>query len=447
VSAKRDLRQLFAETLQRVRIDEAIARCVRVEPEGTRSRIGDEAIDLHRLRSVRIVAFGKAARPMAHALVERLARPGSSGCAPSGVGGILVVPHDERGDPVPGLRELRAGHPLPDAGSFAAAEAIVGELQALGEEDLVFFLISGGGSALVERPLLDGVSPAEWAGLYRVLVGSGAGIVEINTVRKHLSAVKGGRLAQIAHPARQVTLYVSDVPPGFPSAVASGPTMPDETRLERAENLLGQLASAGNDPGILARLLDSALEETPKPGAPCFGRASWHCLQSNDDVVEAAADLAHGRGWTVEVDRSVDEAEIDGALDPLLDRLQALRRARPRGTAAVIAGGEVRCRVTGDGIGGRNQAFVLRATPRIAGEPITVLSAGTDGIDGNSPAAGAVADGETLSRARAKGLDPVDHDRRSDSYTFFDALGDTLVTGMTRQNLRDLRILAAGPTR
>jgi hydroxypyruvate reductase len=432
---------VFSEALEKVRIDEAMTERVRVDPDGSRASLGDEAIDLHQPRSVRIVAFGKAARPMARALVERLGRPGSTGGARSGVGGVLVVPHEDRGDPVPGLRELRAGHPLPDAGSFAAAEAIIGELRALGEEDLVFFLISGGGSALVERPNIEGVSPDEWAGLYRRLVGSGAGIAEINAARKRLSAVKGGRLAELAHPARQVTLYVSDVPPGFPSAVASGPTMPDETRAEQANRLLLELGSEARTAPIVARALAAAPAETLGPAHPAFSRSSWHCLLSNDEAVDAAADRARARGWAVEVERSADEAGVDEALDHLLGRLEALHRKDPSRTAAVVAGGEVRCPVTGHGVGGRNQAFVLRAVPRIAGRPIAILSAGTDGIDGSSPAAGAVADGDTLARARAAGLDPADHDRRSDAFAFFDALSDAIVIGPTAQNLRDLRVL------
>jgi hydroxypyruvate reductase len=162
---------------------------------------------------------------------------------------------------------------------------------------------------------------------------------------------------------------------------------------------------------------------------------------SNDDAVAALVHAAEARGWAVESERSVDEAPIDEALALLLERLAALRTAHPERVVAVVAGGEIRCPVTEPGTGGRNQAFVLRAVPRISGKPIALLSAGTDGIDGSSPAAGAVADGDTLTRAQAAGLDVAEHERRADSHVFFDELGDALVTGATGNNVRDLRIL------
>jgi hydroxypyruvate reductase len=419
MSGRQVLRRLFLEVLERIRVE-------RVFPE--RAELEDDGSPLH------VVALGKAARPMARSLVDKLGRRPSSG--------LLVVPHDDDGATVDGFDELSGGHPLPDTGSFAAADVIVDRLAPLGEGDRVVFLLSGGGSALVEKPLWPGVDLAAWKELYRALVESGLGIVEVNALRKHLSAVKGGRLARQAHPARQRTLYVSDVPAAHPSAVASGPTMPDETTVEQCYRIAAEGPLLDRIPAEIADWFRKrTLPETPKPGEAAFSSSRWQQVLSNDDAVEALADEAGRRGWLVEVERSVDDSPVDEALERLLERLDALRGDHPERVVAVVGGGEVRCPVSEPGIGGRNQAFVLRAVPRIAGKPITVLSAGTDGVDGSSPAAGAVADGETLARARAAGLDPDEHESTSDSHLFFDALGDALITGPTGQNVRDVRIL------
>src|SRR5206468_10373205 len=238
----------------------------------------------------------------------------------------------------------------------------------------------------------------------RALVLSGAPIAEINTIRKHLSAVKGGRLAQAAYPAQQVSLLISDVPDTTLDALASGPTMPDSTSVADCYTILEKYASLDQFPPSVRELFQRhALEETPKSDDPAFVRARWWPVLSNKTAIDAAGVAATAQGFGVEVDNSCDDWDYDRAADYLLGRLRKLRQSVSR--VALISGGEVTVKVTNGGAGGRNQQFALACAQRITGENITVLSAGTDGIDGNSPAAGAIADGSTAERAKAAGYD------------------------------------------
>jgi hydroxypyruvate reductase len=268
----------------------------------------------------------------------------------------------------------------------------------------------------------------------------------MNAVRKHLSAIKGGRLAEAAWPARQLTIYVSDVPKGQDASVASGPTMPDDSTLDDLRRVVSAYRLEPQlPPPILSLLGDPTLPETPKPGDTFFARSDWVCALENRHAIDATTRLASGRGWRAEVDTTVDDIDVAEAADRLLARLERLRASAPDRPVCVVSGGELSSPVRGDGVGGRNQAFVLNCVERIDGERVAVLSAGTDGIDGNSPAAGAVADGSSLERARSLGLDPVDHDERSDSYTFFKRLGDDITCGATLNNVRDIRVLVSWP--
>jgi hydroxypyruvate reductase len=233
-------------------------------------------------------------------------------------------------------------------------------------------------------------------------------------------------LAAAAWPARQVTLFVSDVPAGRDSTVASGPTMPDESTVAECREIMARYQMP------LPATYRRDIPETPKPGDGYFDRSRYLALLSNQDGTVALADLARERGWRVEVDTSCDDWPLERAADHLLARLRAMPAP-----ACVVSGGELSCPVTGNGIGGRNQAFVLYCAMQTTGERIAALSAGTDGADGNSPAAGAVSDGETCGR----GLDARDFYVRSDAYSFFAALGDAIVTGPTGNNVRDLRLL------
>jgi hydroxypyruvate reductase len=281
--------------------------------------------------------------------------------------------------------------------------------------------------------------------LNRALVTCGAPIDEINAVRKHLSAVKGGRMAAAAPRAMKITLGVSDVPEGRESALGSGPTLPDPTTVEDALRVVRGYSLLEKLPASLRTKLEHSgvLPETPKAGDPAFARAHFQLLLGMRDLFHQAHHWAEAAGCVTYCDNSTDDWPLERAADSLLDQLAQLKAANPTRPVAVIADGEVSSPVTGDGVGGRNAAFVLDCVDKIAGKPIAVLSAGTDGVDGNSPAAGAVADGETLRRAQAAGLDARDYFRRSDAYNFFKPLGDAIETGPTGNNMRDLRILLA----
>lgn len=393
-----------------------------------------ECIDLRAYRRAVVVAFGKAAFDMVETMTNLV--------APFPLSGVVSGP-GARGRTRPGFQCFNGGHPYPNADSFHAGDAVVDLLRSVTPDDLVIYLLSGGGSALCERLIFPEVGLSDYAEFCRLLLTSGATILDINDVRKHFSAIKGGRLAALAYPARQVTLYVSDAPTGNPSNVASGPTMPDDSTVDDCYRIVGSLNLMTRLPASIRRIFqERRIEETPKPDAEFFRTGSWHCLLAPEDAVEIMADETRRQGWVVETGMWVeDDCPFERASRRLFSRLEWLQREHPGRTVAIATGGEYSCPVGGDGVGGRNQAFVLGCVPAIAGRTIAVLSAGTDGVDGLSPAAGAVADGATLARATRLGLDPADYARRSDSYGFFSGLGDALVTGPTGNNVRDLRLL------
>jgi hydroxypyruvate reductase len=248
-------------------------------------------------------------------------------------------------------------------------------------------------------------------------------------------------LGACAYPARRLTIFISDVPEDLPSIVASGPTRPDESTVEHCYSIVEEHGLAAQFPVIIRKHFEErTLEETPKAADPRLAGSQYFCLLSNRDAVAAAKAAAEELGFICEVDGSEWDADYQRVASANLTALNALAPAHPGRPVSVVAGGEIACPATGRGIGGRNQAFVLYAAMKIAGSQRVVLSAGTDGRDGNSPASGAVADGQTISRARAMGLDPEQYLAASDSYHFFRALGDTLDTGFTDNNVRDIRL-------
>jgi len=415
------LRELFQHTIRSLDVDAALERHAR--------RIG--AL-LSASSRVYVVAAGKAAVPMAQWYLRAYRADATVVAAPSCV---ALKPRTH-------VRCFDAGHPVPNGDSLRAGQAALDLVREADAADAVIFLISGGGSAMLASPLDPALTLADMEVVNAVLVTCGAGIAEMNAVRKHLSAVKGGRLAQAAAPASQLTLFISDVPDAQDGDVASGPTTPDQTTRTDALAVVSHYRLAGRLPAQVLRVLnDAALPETPKPGAACFARSQWVRLLGNADALNAARSFAGMRGWRVVIDEGSDDAPVATAAEHLLARVRdEFRHDRSR-PVCVLAGGELSSPVRGDGVGGRNQAFVLECVARIAGEPITVMSAGTDGIDGNSPAAGAVADGWTLGRARAAGMDPVAFRDRSDAYHFFHRLGDDITCGATGMNVRDIRAL------
>ncbi len=284
--------------------------------------------------------------------------------------------------------------------------------------------------------------------LYRLLVGCGAPIDEINAVRKHLSAVKGGRLAAAAPSAMKLTLGVTDVPAGCESALGSGPTLPDPTTVADACAVIERYSVLPQLPPALRDKFahPESIPETLKAGDAAFAKNHFQLVLGMHDLFHHAHQVSEACGFITVCDNSIDDWPLAKARDYLLDQLGNLAAANPGRRVALIADGELNSPVQGKGIGGRNSAFVLEfvyalAQAKMAGRNITVLSAGTDGRDGSSPAAGAVADGNTLARAISAGRDPREFAARSDSHTFFHLLGDAVETGPTGNNLRDLRIL------
>jgi glycerate 2-kinase len=375
------------------------------------------------------VALGKAALPMLEALRARLPRALEGGvcCGP-------VLPSNRES----GVEYYLGGHPLPNQDSFASAAAALQLLRQMGERDFVFFLISGGGSAMFELPLDERISLEETRALYQALVGSGATIAEINTVRKHFSAVKGGRLAAAAGDAGRFSLLLSDVAPRYLDALASGPTLPDSSTVAQCREIVARYHLRERfTPGVRAFFDDPNLPETPAlPEAPV------EILLSSDDLIDAARTMALTLGYEVVIDNSCDDWDYADAARYLLEHFYELRREHPK--LCLLSGGEVTVRLGREhGAGGRNQQFALACALALAGpaSPLVVLSAGSDGIDGTSNAAGAIADETTAARARALGIDAASALARFDAYPLFAALGDTLVTGPTHNNLRDLRIL------
>jgi hydroxypyruvate reductase len=349
------------------------------------------------------------------------------------------------------VKYFAGGHPLPNEASFAAAREALKLLKQANKDTFIFFLISGGGSAMMELPRDPRISLDDTIAFHETLVSSGAGITEINTVRKYFSAVKGGRLALAAPEAAKLSLLLADVPLKDLGAVASSPTLPDHSTPAECLDVLLRFHLLEKFPQAVREYfeqlhLESANAERESPETQqAFANAQFDVLLSNHDFVNAARDHAQSLGYKVVIDNSCDDWDYRDASAYLMKRFHELRREFPR--LCLLSSGEVTVHIDGpSGCGGRNQQFALTAAfdlEQHAGEPLAVLSAGSDGIDGNSPAAGAIADPTTLRRARDYGFDPQATLDRFDTCPLFTALGDTVMTGPTGNNLRDLRVLLA----
>jgi glycerate 2-kinase len=424
------VRHLFEHALAEASIDRAFQR--HVDCDRGVLRICEDLHDLDSYNRVLVISIGKAA----HAMVNSLEMQ-----AGNRFEGIVASSFDPVSQ-ARGFRYFRGGHPLPNQESIRAAEAVLKSLNAQNASSLVIFMLSGGGSSIAEKPIDDEISLADLVATYKALVHSGAPIAEINTIRKHLSAIKGGRMGVAAPVAQQVSLLVSDVPDKTPNALASGPTMPDSTTVEDCYTIAEKYGMLEQFPVSVRELFQRhALEETPKSDDLAFHRSRWWPLLSNASLLDAAEAEAQRHGFSVEIDNSCDDWDYARAADYLLERLRRLRQKSKR--VCLLSGGEVTVKVENGGIGGRNQQFALACAAKVSGEAITVLSAGTDGIDGNSPAAGAIVDGSTIERAKTRGLDAAAHLAGFHAYPFFESLGDAIMTGPTGNNLRDLRILLA----
>jgi hydroxypyruvate reductase len=424
-------RGIFLTALGEASIAKGFARHVHCERGVLRVR--EDLYDLQAYSRVVVISIGKAGHTMVEALARQMGEAALEGIVASSV---------EAAAQVRGFRYFRGGHPTPNAESIRAAKAILKLLDAQTAASLVIFMISGGGSSIAEKAIDDEISLDDLIATYRALVHSGAPIAEINAIRKHLSSVKGGRLARAAFPAQQLSLLVSDVPDGTPDALASGPTMPDSTSVEDCYRIAEKHGLVAQLPHSTRELFERrALEETPKSDDQAFYRSRWWPVLSNETAVEQARVAAEQAGFAAHVDNSCDDWDYERAAEYLLERLRDLRKESER--VCLVSGGEVTVKVTNGGVGGRNQQFALACAEKIAGENITVLSAGTDGVDGNSPAAGAVVDGSTIARARHKGIDVGVALEKFDAYPVLSAFGDAIEIGATGNNLRDLRVLLA----
>jgi hydroxypyruvate reductase len=386
---------------------------------------------------VLLVGGGKAGRPMAHAAISALEGKVAAG--------VIAVPKGEGGS-LNAVRLIETGHPLPDEGSRKAAQGMLELVSRARENDLVIALISGGGSAMISAPP-EGVSSSDKEAVFRLLLRSGADITEFNTVRKHLSRVKGGRMAQAAYPARVWALLLSDVPGDAPSVIASGPFSPDPATYGDARKVLVERKLYDAIPDAVKAHIEAGVSgtipETPKPGDPALTRVTLAVIGSNRVALDAAAGAARNEGpGIVRVLPGFLRGEASECARAFVAALREEEASASKGQSVVlIAGGETTVTVRGKGKGGRNQEFVLSAAVEMDGMPgMAVLSGGTDGIDGPTDAAGAYADGTTIARAAALGLSPDGHLDRNDSYPFFQALSDLVITGPTGTNVTDIAI-------
>jgi glycerate 2-kinase len=448
-------REIFNETLLAVDAGAAVRRAVRLED--SHLSVCDTVIDLSTQQPIYAIAIGKAAFAMASALDEMLAGRLSAGVLSSNAlrSGTPTRRGSERVEAlqVSNLRYkiFQGGHPEPNEQSLAAAQACFALLKRADEaRALVIFLISGGGSAMIEWPVSEDIALADLQGANKVLVNCGASIGEINAVRRAFSTVKGGRLADLAPHCDQITLIVSDVPPNEERNVASGPTLPPKADAPDARDVMGMYDLRAQLPKTVLRVIDS----TPAASGPIDSTSlrKHFVVLDNQTALTGAAEAARRRGFVAEIADDISDQPIAAGCSALLQRLGQLcaRSAESRGneqSVCLISGGEFACPVRGDGIGGRNLETALRLSmsPELPNsEPFVALCAGTDGTDGNSPAAGAIVDNTTIERARAIGLDPKDFLNRSDAYSCFIALGDAIATGPTGTNVRDIRILLTG---
>jgi hydroxypyruvate reductase len=449
-------REIFDEALKSVDAGEAVRRAVQLE--GSHLKIVNTTFNLEaRPAGIYAVAIGKAARPAASALTEILGEHLTAGVITAPSTEIFKTDAATTNEHTPATISFNdrwavfaGGHPLPNRQSLGAARAAFDILRRADDERaLVIFLISGGGSAMLELPRDERTTLEELQQMNDALVSCGASIAEINAVRRAASAVKGGGLALHAPHCHQVSLIISDTGRGEEATVASGPTFDPPKDAPDAASVIARYK-------LEARLPESILRAIKEPGGirtlySAYTRREHYVLLDNENALEAAAEAARARGFLVDVARDVIEQSISEGCSRLLSRLLDLRcrTVDEEGRFCLISGGEFACPVRGRGAGGRNAESALRWALELDARGVeesglshtVALSAGTDGVDGNSPAAGAIADETTVERARHLHLDARSFLDESDAYSFFKALGDSIITGPTGTNVRDLRIM------
>jgi len=438
---RRQVVRVLEAALEAVDPAAAVKRFLR--REGDTLWVADRPYDLGDLDRIYVVGAGKAGAPMAWAVEQILGERIVAGAINVKYGHVLSLDR---------IEITEAGHPIPDAQGVTGAEVIARLLQQAGARDLVIALISGGGSALMTLPE-EGITLDDMQALTDALLRVGANIVEINTIRKHLEQLKGGGMAKMAYPARLVALILSDVVGNPLDAIASGPTVPDSGTFQEAWNILERYELLDQLPvSIVTRLkrgLAGEIPETPKAGDPFFERTQNVIVASNDLAALAAEQKAREEGFHSQVLTTFVEGEareVAKVLAALAKEVIASERPLPR-PACLIIGGETTVTVRGHGKGGRNQEMALSAALAIDGlDDVAIVCLATDGTDGPTDASGALADGYTIRRARAKGLDPWEYLRDNNAYPFFSALGDLLMTGPTNTNVNDLSFVFVWPS-
>ena len=433
--------EIFQAALRAVDPIEAVLRYVKVVDDGL--QVGERRFEFKDYDRILLVGAGKAGAPMAKALEDILGDHITAGA---------IVVKAGHGLPLKHVRIHEAGHPVPDERGIHGSEDILSLVDKAGERDLVLCVISGGGSALLVAPV-ESITLEDKQNVTRLLLACGADIHEINMVRKHLSRAKGGGLARVAHPATVVSLILSDVIGDDLNVIASGPAVPDTSTFADAEGVFRKYSIWDRVPPSVQHHiqhgLDGTVQDTPKSGDVIFQRCYSKLVGTNIQALMAASKAAQRWGYHPLILSSSIEGEAREAAKVLTAVAKEVRRSENPVSApgCVLCGGETTVTLQGDGKGGRNQEFALASALVVDGmENIVVLSAGTDGTDGPTDAAGAIIDGATITRARAEGLDALDYLRRNDAYHFFQALEDLIITGPTRTNVMDVYMVMVGRT-
>ena len=431
---KEEAEQIFFATLNALDLRLLVNQELKLEDDVL--HLKNESISLKDYREIVLIGFGKASLTIASAIEEMLSDRITRSILVSDSPTRLTLKSEV----------IVAGHPYPNQNSLLAGKRILDLVQTAPSDSLIIFIVTGGGSSLVEQPILPDITLEDLRDLNRLLVNSGATIREINIVRKHLSQIKGGRLGYLARKNSSIKLFLSDVNPGDLRSIASNPLLPDDADLNEFFDIIERYNLNENLPRSILEMVDKGeIAELPR---------DWNyekksiaiLLADNHDAISFAAEIARRKGFHVETDLRLAEGDYKEISRELIESLLTLKKRFPDLPVCLVSGGEVSCPVTGEGVGGRNQEFVLYTAlelSKLDNFAGCVLSCGTDGVDGNSPATGAVADSETIRQALARGLNPAVFLERNDSHSFFELVGGAVFTGPTGNNVRDLRLLIA----
>ena len=438
---KRTAKAIFSKALSAVDPSKILKERIRIERDRLSIKMhgdSEKIFDLKAFHKIVLVGTGKASSSMARAIEELFGDRMTKGVITTKYGHLL---------PLKQTQTIEAGHPIPDRKGYEGARKIQRLLKESGPNDLVIFLLSGGGSALLPFPA-DGIELKEKQEVTQLLLDSGADIKEINTVRKHISWMKGGWVAKWAYPSTVIALILSDVVGDQLDVIGSGPTVPDPSTFEEAWEILKKYGLLNEITPSIRKHLQSGregkVEETPKPGEAAFEKVSNILIGSNILALREAKKEAESLGFNTLILSSSIEGETREASrfhTAVAKEVISSGNPIPR-PACILSGGETTVTIKGKGLGGRNQEFVLAGALEISGvEKVVLLSGGTDGTDGPTDASGALADHTTVRRAKTMGLNPKAHLENNDAYPFFQKLGDLLITGPTHTNVMDVRII------